>query len=455
MTSIESASTTSNLPVDFKHYWNSNRCWDAGDRFFLACSGGLDSVALAHLLIQTAVPFTILHCNFQLRGAESDRDEAFVRSLALALDVSCLVKHFDTRQEMILRKKGLQETARILRYDWFAEVLKEAEDVQQKSWLITAHHAGDQLETIVMNFFRGTGIAGLQGMSFKREHILRPLLFADREAIYDFATQSGIAWVEDSSNTDVHYARNMFRQVILPEIEKVFPNAANNVLQTAKHLKAVAGIYRNEMDKQIAKLVENRGDHFAIPINKLKQSAYPEALLFEICKQYGFGSAQVDSIQHLIEAPTGKFIKSDTHRVLKNRDWLLINSIISDAPQIVIVDYPDLNFELNGRTFSVSVHENLEHPNASQNQAWLDFDAVSFPLIIRPFKTGDYFYPLGMRKKKKISRFMTDLKLSRHEKEKQWVVESDRKIIWVLGHRIDDRFKITAKTKSVLLLNWA
>jgi tRNA(Ile)-lysidine synthase len=157
----------------------------------------------------------------------------------------------------------------------------------------------------------------------------------------------------------------------------------------------------------------------------------------------------------LIEAPTGKFIKSDTHRVLKNRDWLLINSIISDAPQIVIVDYPDLNFELNGRTFSVSVHENLEHPNASQNQAWLDFDAVSFPLIIRPFKTGDYFYPLGMRKKKKISRFMTDLKLSRHEKEKQWVVESDRKIIWVLGHRIDDRFKITAKTKSVLLLNWA
>ena len=451
----ESTNTSGNLTADFRNYWMSNRCWKEGDSFFLACSGGLDSVVLAHLLIQTGVPFTILHCNFQLRGAESERDETFVRSLALALDVSCLVKHFNTRQEMILRKKGLQETARILRYDWFEEVLKSSEAGLQKSWLITAHHAGDQLETVVMNFFRGTGIAGLQGMSFRRDHILRPLLFADRESIHDFATKSEIEWVEDSSNADVHYTRNLFRQVILPEIEKVFPNAANNVLQTAKHLKAVAGIYRNEMDKQIAKLVENRGDHFAIPINKLKQSAYPEALLFDICKQYGFGSAQLDAIQHLIEAPTGKFINSDTHRVLKNRDWLLINATNSDTPQIVIVDHPDSDFELNGRRFSVSVHENKQHPDTSQNQAWLDFEKIAFPLVIRPFKTGDYFYPLGMRKKKKISRFLTDLKLSRHEKEKQWVVESDRKIIWVLGQRIDDRFKVTSKTKSVLLLNWA
>lgn len=443
------------MPADFLKYWTSNSCWRTGDRFFLACSGGLDSVVLAHLLLQTGVPFTILHCNFQLRGVESDRDEAFVRSLALALDVSCLVKHFDTRQEMILRKKGLQETARILRYDWFEEVLKSFETGLQKSWLITAHHAGDQLETVVMNFFRGTGIAGLHGMSFRRDQILRPLLFADRESIQDFATKSGIAWVEDSSNADVHYTRNLFRQVILPEIEKVFPNAANNVLQTANHLKAVAGIYRNEMDKQIAKLVENRVDHFAIPINKLKQSAYPEALLFEICKKYGFGSAQVDAIQHLIEAPTGKFINSDTHRVLKNREWLLINAIDSDTPQILIVDHPDSEFELNGRRFTVSILENLQHPDSSQHQAWLDFEKIAFPLVIRPFKTGDYFYPLGMRKKKKISRFLTDLKLSRHEKEKQWVVESDRKIIWVLGQRIDDRFKVTDKTKSVLLLNWA
>lgn len=451
----ESTNTSDNLTADFRNYWMSNRCWKAGDSFFLACSGGLDSVVLAHLLIQTGVPFTILHCNFQLRGAESERDEAFVRSLALALDVSCLVKHFNTRQEMILRKKGLQETARILRYDWFEEVLKSSEAGLQKSWLITAHHAGDQLETVVMNFFRGTGIAGLQGMSFRRDHILRPLLFADRESIHDFATKSGIEWVEDSSNADVHYTRNLFRQVVLPEIEKVFPNAANNVLQTAKHLKAVAGIYRNEMDKQIAKLVENRGDHFAIPINKLKQSPYPEALLFEICKQYGFGSAQVDAIQHLIDAPTGKFINSETHRVLKNRDWLLINATNSNSPQIVVVEHPDSDVELNGRRFTVSTHENLQDPDSSKHQAWLDFEKIVFPLVIRPFKTGDYFYPLGMRKKKKISRFLTDLKLSRLEKEKQWVVESDKKIIWVLGQRIDDRFKVTGKTKSVLLLNWA
>jgi tRNA(Ile)-lysidine synthase len=454
MTTTERTRPSGNLPDDFKSYWTNNRCWNAGDSFFLACSGGLDSVVLANLLVHTGIPFTILHCNFQLRGAESNRDEDFVRALAEALNVSCLVKHFDTRQEMILRKKGLQETARILRYNWFEEVLKGPAGEKQKGWLITAHHADDQLETIVMNFFRGTGIAGLQGMSFKRAHILRPLLFADRKVIYDFATQNGIAWVEDSSNIDVHYTRNRFRQVILPEIEKVFPNAASNVLQTAKHLNAVAGIYTNEMDKQIAKLLENKGDHIAIPINKLKLSDYQEAVIFEICKQFGFGSAQVDAVKYLIEAPTGKFINSETHRILKNRDWLLINPIFSAASQIIIVENPDSNFELNGRNFTVSVQENLLPPDSSQNQAWLDFDTVSFPLVIRPLKTGDYFYPLGMRKKKKISRFLTDLKLSRYEKEKQWVVESDRKIIWILGYRIDDRFKITAKTKSVLLLNW-
>jgi tRNA(Ile)-lysidine synthase len=394
MTTTERTGTSGNLPDDFKSYWTSNRCWNAGDSFFLACSGGLDSVVLANLLVLAGIPFTILHCNFQLRGAESERDEAFVRTLAEALNVSCMVKHFDTRQEMILRKKGLQETARILRYNWFEEVLNGTAGISQKGWLITAHHAGDQLETIVMNFFRGTGIAGLQGMSFKREHILRPLLFADRESIYDFATQNGIAWVEDSSNTDVHYTRNRFRQVILPEIEKVFPNAASNVLQTAKHLNAVAGIYRQEVDKQIAKLLENKGDYFAIPINKLKLSPYPEAVIFEVCKRFGFGSAQVDAVKYLIEAPTGKFIHSESHRVLKNRDWLLINPIISDAPQIVIVDHPDLNFELNGKIFTVSIQDNLLSPDTSQNQAWLDFDAVSFPLIIRPFKTGDYFIRL-------------------------------------------------------------
>jgi tRNA(Ile)-lysidine synthase len=454
MTISESKKTEGSLPDDFKNFWESNKCWKKGDSFFLACSGGLDSVVLANLLLHTGVPFTILHCNFQLRGIESDRDEAFVRGLAEALDVSCLVKHFDTRQEMNVRKKGLQETARILRYNWFEEILKGVGEKQQKAWLITAHHADDQLETIVMNFFRGTGIAGLQGMSFKREYILRPLLFAAREAIYDFATQNGIAWVEDSSNTDVHYTRNRFRQIILPEIEKAFPNAANNVLQTAKHLNAVAGIYSREVDKQIAKLLENKGDHFAIPINKLKLSPYYEAVIFEICKRFGFGSAQVDAVKYLLEAPTGKFINSETHRILKNRDWLLINPISSAASQIIIVENPNSKFELNGRSFMVSVQENLHPPDSSQNQAWLDFETVSFPLVIRPVKTGDYFYPLGMKKKKKISRFLTDLKLSRYEKEKQWVVESERKIIWVLGHRIDDRFKINAKTKSVLLLNW-
>lgn len=451
MSVVESKTHVGDLRADFQENWRKNSCWKPGDHFFLACSGGLDSVVLANLLRLTGVSFSILHCNFQLRGEESERDESFVRELAASLGVDCQVRRFNTRQEMISRKKGVQETARILRYDWFESVLKEADQGTKGSWLMTAHHAGDQLETIVMNFFRGTGIDGLKGMSFRRDQLLRPLLFAERATIRQFAITAGIDWVEDSSNADVHYTRNLFRQVILPEIEKVFPQASRNVLQTASHLETVAAVYDLEIERQMPKLLEKRGDHYAIPVNKLKLLPQADAILYEICKKFGFRATQVDMLKNLLGAATGKFMLSESHRILKNREWLLIHTLEAETSPIII-DKPGVDFVLNGKKMGISVLECTQKPDSSKSQAWLDLNQVVFPLIIRPLRQGDYFYPLGMRKKKKISRYLTDLKLSRLEKERQWVVESDKKIIWVVEQRIDDRFKITDKTKSILLI---
>ncbi len=445
---------SNDLLVYFQQYWQHKACWRQGDDFFLACSGGLDSVVLAHLLTSSSIPFTLLHCNFQLRGAESQRDEDFVRDLAQQMHVPVRVKHFETRQEMANRKMGLQEVARQLRYDWFNSVLQESAGKGNGQWLLTAHHADDQIETIAMNFFRGTGLAGLRGMSFRNDNIIRPLLFANRETILQYATGRGLVWVEDSSNSDVHYTRNLFRNTILPAIKKVFPQAGRNILNTAQHLEDVAWIYHKEMDKILVKMMEMQDNKVMVPVNKLKKSIPLDTVIYELFSRFGFSSPQIPEIKKLLDAPSGKFMLSSTHRVLKNRAWLVIHPIDSPSQELIIIEGPDEVVPLFDRNFTVSLIEHSLQPDTHPMHAWLDAKDIAFPLIIRPWKNGDYFYPLGMRKKKKLSRFMTDLKLSRQEKEQQWVVESDKKIIWVIGRRIDDRFKLTSQSQKVMRLAW-
>jgi tRNA(Ile)-lysidine synthase len=451
---VKSNSTESNLLAEFQAYWLQNACWKPGDGFFLACSGGLDSVVLSQLLSLSSIPFELLHCNFQLRGEESQRDEDFVRDLAQQLNVPIKVKYFDTRQEMANRKMGLQEVARQLRYDWFNSVLQESAAKGHEQWLLTAHHTDDQIETIAMNFFRGTGLPGLRGMSFRNGHLIRPLLFASREAIEQFARVRGLSWVEDSSNSDVHYTRNLFRNNILPEIKKAFPQAGKNILHTAQHLRDVAWIYYKDMDKMLEKLMEVDGDKVMVPVNKLKKSAPLDTVIYELFTRFGFSTPQIPEIKKLLDASSGKFMLSSTHRVFKNRAWLVIHPIDAPSQELIIIESPDETVPLFDRNFTVSLTENSLQPDTHPLHAWLDAKEIAFPLIIRPWKNGDYFYPLGMHKKKKLSRFMTDLKLSRQEKEQQWVVESDKKIIWVIGRRIDDRFKITHRTQKVMRLTW-
>ncbi len=440
------------LLMRFKNHVAENELWKQGEFLFLACSGGMDSVVLAHLLRQMNHPFQILHCNFNLRGEESKRDEDFVRSLAVELGVECLVKSFDTEASMQLMGKGVQETARKLRYDWFSAVMQAQKNIHPNSLLLTAHHADDQVETIAMHFFRGTGFAGMHGIRQKAGRLVRPLLFAARNEIMAYAQAHGIAWVDDSSNNEDHYTRNHFRHVVIPQIEKVFPSVRENLLDNAKRFSEMELIYNKQIQKIRLGLLEKKGNAMAIPLNKLKSQVPLDTIMFEVFRDFGFSSHQVPEIKKLFSAISGKSISSSTHRILRNRDWLLVDSIAEKDHAMIVVEHPSSSVICNGSELVFKACSNNRPTDSNPAHAWVDLDQVNFPLIVRPWKAGDYFYPLGMKKKKKIARFLTDLKLSLAEKENQWVIESDRRIIWVMGRRIDDRVKITTSSVNILMM---
>ncbi len=451
MNSVARHNNNFNLQEAFILEVATKKLWGKNDSLFLACSGGLDSVVLAHLLSEANINFTILHCNFQLRGEESNRDELFVKELATQLKIPFQVKQFDTNKEMEIRKKGVQETARNLRYEWFDEVINSDRSTTKK-WLLTAHHADDQVETMMIQLFRGTGIAGLQGMKVKTGKIIRPLLFAQRKQLTDYATQHQLSWVEDSSNASVNYTRNFIRHKVIPLIEEVVPELTSNMFMNGKRFEEIDIVYQQKIEEIKKRLIVAKENSFAIPVNKLKNIQPLDTIMHEIFSGFGFAAHQIPELKKLFEASTGKYISSDQFRVLKNRNWLLIEPIVEQKQIIRIVEHTDVLLTFDNivlRFQQVAAGHDIK--NDSQ-QALLNLNKLSFPLIVRKWKAGDYFYPLGMKKKKKVSRFMTDIKLSLTEKEQQWVVESDKKIVWVVGRRIDERFKIEENTTDRLLV---
>lgn len=451
MNSVARHNNNFNLQQAFVTEVAVNKLWGKNDNLFLACSGGLDSVVLAHLLSESKINFTILHCNFQLRGEESNRDEIFVKELATQLNVPLLVKQFDTISEIEIRKQGVQETARNLRYEWFNEVIKSDRSTTKK-WLLTAHHADDQVETMMIQLFRGTGIAGLQGMKVKSGNIVRPLLFAQRKQLTDYATQHQLSWVEDSSNASINYTRNFIRHKVIPVIEEVIPEISSNMFQNAKRFEEIEMVYQQKIEEIKRKLIVVQNNSHAIPVNKLKNIVPIDTIMHEIFSRYGFAPHQIPELKKLFEAPTGKYISSDQFRVLKNRNWLLIEPIVEQEQINRIVEHADTNLTIGNSVLKFQQVAAAHEVKNDNKQALLNLNKLKFPLIVRKWKAGDYFYPLGMKKKKKVSRFMTDLKLSLTEKEQQLVIESDKKIIWVVGRRIDERFKIEENTTNRLLV---
>ena len=354
---------------------------------------------------------------------------------------------------MVKWKKGVQETARILRYNWFKQIIDDSNSKGEHAYVMTAHHNDDQIETMAFHFFRGTGISGLQGIKAKEDYIIRPLLFASRNEIAFYAKENDLKWVEDSSNQESDYARNHFRNEVFPLIEKIIPSFRQNLYNNIKRFNEANLLYKTQIENIRKKTVEKRGNGFAIPINKLKSLVPLDSILYELFMPFGFQSTQLDEIKKLFTAHTGSSITSDQYRLLKNRNWFIIDPIDKKSSGIFVIEKDERKIFMGDQALEISEKAGSQI-SSDTNLAQLDASLIEFPLMLRPWKKGDYFYPLGMKKKKKVSRFLTDLKLSLIDKEEQYVVESNKKIIWVVGKRIDDRFKITPSTKSTLELKY-
>jgi tRNA(Ile)-lysidine synthase len=434
------------LLTRFVHNIVEKKLFNPADRLLLAVSGGVDSVVLCDLCRRAGFDVEIAHANFQLRGGDSELDECFVKGLADHYRVPFHVKKFNTDAYAERNKVSVQVAARELRYQWFYELLNNG-----PRYLLTAHHADDNIETVLMNFFRGTGIAGLRGMLAKHDWIVRPLLFASKKEILDYAKEKKLSWREDLSNTSDKYSRNYFRNAIIPMVYRIYPEVEANLTHNISRFAEADELYQQAVELHKKKLLEFKGEEIHIPILKMQKLSPLNTILFEVIKDYGFTSHQLNEVIHLTRAEQGSYVQSPSHRVIRNRNWLIIApNDTGKAVHVVIGEYEN-EVRFPGGTLKIEngTTDNI-HFATDVKIAELDHRRVKFPLLLRKWKAGDYFYPLGMRKKKKVSRFLIDQKLSKTDKEKLYVIESDKKICWVVGMRIDERFKITASTKKVL-----
>jgi tRNA(Ile)-lysidine synthase len=438
----------------FKEYIADENLFQPKDKLLLAVSGGVDSIVLCELCKQASFDFVIAHCNFQLRGAESDSDEAFVGSLGVKYGVEVLVKKFDTSTYIATSKKGIQEAARDLRYEWFNELLGQLLTVNRQLFLVTAHHANDNIETILMNFFKGTGINGLHGILPKQGKIIRPLLFAKKEELKAFAEANKLQFVEDASNATDKYTRNYFRNQLIPDLQKVFPAVEDNLMGNIQRFREMQVLYNQSVDFHKSKLLEQKGAEIHIPVLKLLKVEPLSTIVYEIIKDFGFTANQTPEVIALLQSESGRYVQSPTHKAIKNRKWLIIAPNQTTEAQNILIEKEDKEIAfVKGKLHLKSCSTVNCQLSTVNSIVQLDADEIVYPLLLRPYKQGDYFYPLGMDKKKKLSKFFIDQKLSLSDKENTWVIEMNKKIIWVVGLRIDNRFKILPSTKNILQLS--
>jgi tRNA(Ile)-lysidine synthase len=435
----------------FREYINRSKLCQDGDRILVAVSGGIDSVVLLDLFVQAGFETGLAHCNFHLRGKESDEEAEFASSLARGYSIPFYRADFETGKYAEKEKISIQMAARNLRYDWFEETRQE----EGFDYIATAHNGDDVLETFFINLSRGTGIRGLSGIPQKSGRVIRPLLFASRDDITDYANLRGIAYREDSSNASDKYLRNKIRHKLLPLLEEQNPSFRKSLSETISRLSETEKVFRLEMEKLKKGLVIQKKDRVLIPVEELLSLGSRQTILYEILADYDFGPAMVDDISHSLEGSPGKQFFSSSHRLVRDRRDLIITPIQEHDDRKYYLELED------GQVFDpidlewipIDKTENFDIPK-DPAIACLDLDLLSFPLILRHWKAGDYFKPFGMKGLKKISDFLIDQKVSRPDKENTWLLTSGQKIVWVVGHRIDEDFRITDRTEKVLMMKF-
>jgi len=433
----------------FKDFIFQESLFENDDKILLTVSGGPDSVILCELFYRAKYNFGIAHCNFHLRGKESDEDEIFVRDLSKKYKVQFYVKHFNTKKYAKDNHISIEMAARDLRYNWFFELLKK----EKYKYIATGHHLDDQIETFFINIIRGTGIAGLHGIISKQNNIIRPLLFAYRNDIEAFLKKNNIPFRTDSTNNSVKFMRNKFRNLILPQLYQINKNYKKTIINDIKRLKDAEFIYKTKINEVKKNILIKEGKNILIPIEKLKELNPLRTYLFEFLSSYNFNFSTVEDIISRLDDISGKQFFSSSHRLIKDREYLIISELDKKSEANAI------EFFINENDLFINTPVPLKFKNLIYNHdfiiskdkfiACFDKDKLKFPLQIRKWKKGDYFYPFGMNKKKKLSDFFIDEKFSLLEKEKIWLLCSDNDIVWIIGKRIDNRFRIRNNTKNI------
>ncbi|MEZ5045650.1 MAG: tRNA lysidine(34) synthetase TilS [Chitinophagaceae bacterium] len=422
----------------------------ATKKYLLAVSGGVDSMVLCDLFLKAALPFQVAHCNFKLRGQASTEDELFVKTWCNNAGILCHSKSFDTKTIAENTKISIQETARNLRYQYFDELIKEL----AIDFVVTAHHQDDSIETTLFHLFRGTGLQGLTGIPAKNNQIIRPLLPYSKEEIYTYANNEQIAYRQDQSNSETKYTRNQIRLDIIPFIEKSFPLAKKNIAKTIAHLQDVQHLVEQRMDYYEKQLVETRGQDIYIPIRKLKNCHPLSTIFYLLLKKYQFSFEQSQEVLKMMNTQGGSYVENKDYKIIHHGNFFIITKKVATQtdflfydtvlPQTIQTPFQTIQTKLL-KTDQLKIQKEKAF-------CYIDTQMLSYPILFRPWKQGDYMYPFGLNKKKKIARILIDEKIPLHEKEKIWVMVSNEKIVWLLGLKTDHRFRVTEKTKEVFCL---
>jgi len=430
--------------TNFKKHIEENFSFLKGKKSLIACSGGVDSVVLTHLIKNLNLEIALAHCNFSLRGEESDGDEQFVVVLAENLDVPIFSETFDTHKYADEQKVSTQMAARTLRYNWFEEILSNF----SYDYLLTAHHLDDDLETFFINLSRGTGLNGLTGIPKNNQKVVRPLLNFSREEIVDYAEANKLKWREDSTNQKTDYLRNKLRLEVIPQFKETNENLLKNFKKTQDNLIASQNLIDDYMSLVYKLVISKKSDSYHLNIQKLRELPHTEELLYELLKDFGF--TEWNDVSNLLDAQTGKQVLSKTHRLLKNRDELILTEVV-----IIPIDEEYLVTEEGiSAPIKLEIEQSMAIGETEKNTIYLDAEKLNFPLKLRKWRKGDSFKPFGMGGSKKLSKFFKDEKLSATEKEKIWVLVDKNKVVWVVGKRMDDTYKVTQKTEKIIKITY-
>lgn len=420
-------------------YIDNEHLFNIEDKILVTLSGGADSVALLRLLLSMGYACEAAHCNFHLRGKESDRDETFVRELCRKLKVALHLTHFNTKELAAEKHISIEMVARELRYAWFAEVKEKCD----AAVIAVAHHKDDSVETMLLNLIRGTGINGLLGIRSRNGEVVRPLLCINREEVLEYLQSIGQDFVTDSTNLQDEYTRNKIRLNLLPLMQEINPSVKESLINTSNHLNDAARIYHQGIEEGKRRVLTEKG----VCIQALLNEPAPGALLFEIVHPLGFNPAQAQDILAALTGQPGKQFRGKDWRIIKDREWLLIEKMRSEKEKSEEEQTPPFRLEKEYPAYTADFIIPRE-----KSTACFDADKLEGELSLRKWQAGDTFIPFGMKGKKLVSDYLTDRKFSISQKEQQWVLCCNEQIAWLIGERTDNRFRIDEKTKKVIVI---